>query len=191
MIFSHVLSEAVLAGTGFGVFWYYYQRVARYNRLLWGFFLLTISLAAVAGLLWFAGYEAIEQLYHSLITLAGSLGIVSVVTAVWALLNNLTVGVTSFAITLVLGLVLFVVLRMPPISAFAPVVTALSILIVMLMAVYGLMHRNPRSVWIIFAVMLLGLATKAPSFYRFIHPTDFYHYAVALSLLCFGKAIDI
>ena len=43
MIFSHILSGSILAGAGVGVFWHFFGRISLFNRLLWGFFLLTTS----------------------------------------------------------------------------------------------------------------------------------------------------
>ena len=85
-------------------------------------------------------------------------------------------------------LFLFFILILPQVHVFTPVVSAFGILVVMLMGVYGLARRDVRSVWIIAAVMIMALATKTPSLPQPIDPIDFYHYAVALALFCFGKA---
>lgn len=184
-----MVSDAVLAGTGIGVFWYYFQRVVFYNKLLWGFFLLTISMTALVGVFTFAGLDSLEPLHQSLEILAGSLGVVCVVMAVWALLNRQAVQLTGFSVTLALGLALFVVLMLPDVRVFAPVVQSLSMLIIMLLAVFGLLRQERYAIWIVLAIMILGLATKLPSNGMPLHSTDVYHYAVALALICFGKAV--
>lgn len=190
MILSHVISDAVLACTGVGVFWHYHQRTPIYNRLLWGFFFLITALTALIGIFRFAGNDFLIPLHQSLETLAQTLGVVCVVLAVWALLRNFSVSLVTFMTTLIIGLFLFFILILPQVHVFTPVVSSFGILVVMLMGVYGLIRRDVRSVWIIAAVMIMALATKTPSLPQPIDPIDFYHYAIALGLVCFGKAND-
>lgn len=190
MILSHVISDAALAITGVGVFWHFFGHLPFYNRLLWGFFLLTISLAAIAGTVQFAGYTGLELLYESLQTLASTLGISCIVVAVWAFVMNRTMQLMSFGLTLVVGVFLFVVMLLPDVRVFRPVVSSLGILLVMLLGVFGLMRRVPNALWVVIAVMLSAIATKAVSFADLFNPIDFYHYILAFSLLAFGKAVQ-
>lgn len=190
MILSHVISDAVLTGMGLGVFWHYFGRMAFYNRLLWGFFLLTLTMAALTGILVLSGYMALEPLNHSLNVLAASFGTVCLVMGVWALVNRQTVSLVGFGVTLLLGLLVFVVLLLPTVRVFGPVVQSLGILVVMLIAVLGLLRRQMWAIWLVVAVMLMGIATKATAFSQLLSPIDFYHYALALALLGFGKAVE-
>jgi len=188
MIFSHILSGSILAGAGVGVFWHFFGRISLFNRLLWGFFLLTTSLAALIGVIHYAGNQSLEPLHRSMIVLSDSLGVVCVVTAVYALLNQRTLSLLTFVATVLFGLFLFISLLLPDVRVFTPVVPSLGILVLMLLAVFSLLQRNKRGLWVVLAAMLMGLATKADAFNAFIHPTDFYHYANAVSLWFFGKA---
>ena len=190
MIFSHILSGSILAGAGVGVFWHYFGRISLFNRLLWGFFLLTTSLAALIGVIHFAGNEAFEPLHRSMIVLSNTLGVVCVVTAVHALLNQRTLSLLTFVATVLFGLFLFISLLMPDVRVFTPIIPSLGILVLMLLAVFALLQRNKRGLWVVLAAMMMGLATKADSFDGFIHPTDFYHYATTLALWLFGKAAE-
>ncbi|MFD2936845.1 DUF6962 family protein [Spirosoma flavum] len=190
MIFSHILSGSILAGAGVGVFWHFFGRISVFNRLLWGFFLLTTSVAALIGVIHFAGNESLEPLHRSMIVLADTLGVVCVVTAVYALLNQKTLSLISFISTILFGLFLFIALLLPTVRVFTPVVPSLGILVLMLLAVFSLLQRNKRGLWVVMAAMMMGLATKAEAFNSLIHPTDFYHYATTLSLWFFGKASD-
>lgn len=188
MIFSHILSGFVLAGTGIGVFWHYFGRVSLFNRLLWGFFLLTISLAALIGVIEYADNELLEPLHQSMIVLSDSLGVVCVVTAVHALLNQRVLSPIMFVTTVIFGLFLFIGVLLPDARVFAPIIPSLGILILMLLAVFSLLQRNKRGVWVVLAAMMMGLATKADFFIDYMHPTDFRHYASTLALWFFGKA---
>ncbi|GAB2577256.1 DUF6962 family protein [Spirosoma areae] len=190
MIFSHILSGSILAGMGVGVFWHFFGRISLFNRLLWGFFLLTTSLAALFGVLNFAGNESLTPLHRSIILLSDSLGVVCVVTAVYALLNQQTLSLMAFISTLLFGLFLFISLLLPYARVFTPIVPSLGILVLMLLAVFALLQRNKRGLWVVLAAMMMGLATKAESFNSLIHPTDFFHYATTLALWFFGKAAE-
>lgn len=188
MIFSHILSGSILAGVGVGVFWHYFGRISLFNRLLWGFFLLTTSLAALIGVIHFAGNESLKPLHHSMIVLSDTLGVVCIVAAVYALLNQRILSLITFVTTVLFGLFLFISLMMPDVRVFTPIVPSLGILVLMLLAVFSLLQRNKRGLWVVLAAMMMGLATKADAFNGFIHPTDFYHYATTLALWFFGKA---
>ncbi|GAB4017931.1 DUF6962 family protein [Spirosoma koreense] len=188
MIFSHILSGSILASAGVGVFWHYFGRISLFNRLLWGFFLLTTSLAALIGVIHFAGTESLDSLRRSMIILSDTLGVVCVVTAVYALLNQRTLSLATFIAAILFGLFLFISLLLPDVQVFTPIVPSLGILVLMLLAVFSLLQRNKRGLWIVLAAMMMGLATKADAFDSLIHPTDFYHYATTLALWFFGKA---
>ena len=188
MIFSHILSGSILAGAGLGVFWHFFGQISLFNRLLWGFFLLITSLAALIGVLLYAGNLSLRPLHQSMIVLSDSLGVVCVVTAVYALLNQRTLSLLTFISTMLFGLFLFIGLLLPDVRVFTPIVPSLGILVLMLLAVFSLLQRNKRGLWVVLAAMLMGLATKADAFDGFIHPTDFYHYTYALALWFFGKA---
>lgn len=188
MIFSHILSSSILAGTGFGVFWRFFQQVPFFNRLLWGFFFLTVSLRAVIGVFHYTGSESLEPLHQSMRILADSLGIFCAIVATWGLLNRTTYGQRGFLLTVVPGVALFVALLLPEVRVFTPIVPSLGILLLMLMAVHALLQRNKRGLWIVLAAMMMGLATKAPAFDNVMSPVDFDHYANALALWFFGKS---
>ena len=192
MNISNMVSEAVLAFTGIWVFWRYFQGLSWYNRILWGLFLITISMTALVGILLFAGLEGVVALHHSLETLAGSLGVVCVIVGVWGVILKQRIRQSSFLITISLGLGLFLLLLLnPTIGGFRAVVPSMGMVIVLLIAFLGVMRRDPRASWIVLAVMILALATRlAQSKNLPISPIDFYHYTLSLSMLCFGKAVQ-
>ncbi|HEY0111497.1 MAG TPA: hypothetical protein VGB67_17785 [Fibrella sp.] len=189
MIISHMISDAVLAATGVWVFSTAFGRVPFYSRLLWGFFFLTISLAALVGVFTFAGLTFLEPLHGSLTVLAGSLGVVAVVVATYTTVLNQLLSPVSFSVSLGVGILLFVLLFSPEVAVFAPVVAALGILTVMLLAVLALLRHQRWAVWIVVAVLLMAFATKVQNMVLPLHPIDAYHYLIALALLSFGYAM--
>ena len=188
MNLAHVLSDSVLALTSLTVFWYFFARVPFYNRLLWGFFLLPVALAASVGVVVFAGYEPAQPLHRSLELLAGTLGAVCIVVGTWQLINRTTIKPVGLAITLIIGLFLFLIVLLPDVRVFAPVVSAMGILVAMLLGVFGMLRRDRRAMWLVVAFLLLAVATKNPSFLP-LDQLDFYHYTLSLALLALGKGV--
>ncbi|WP_266367554.1 DUF6962 family protein [Tellurirhabdus rosea] len=187
MNYANVLSDAVLAATGVYVFVHFFKRESLYNRLLWALFLLTISATALLGAVRFAGVQELIPLHGSMQILAGSLGVACAVVAVWGLVLREPFGPTAFWSTVAVGLALFAVLLTPRIRVFTQVVQSLGMVVIMVIACFGLLRRNRRAIWIVFAVMILALATKiTPQLSA--NQISFFHYTTALSLICFGQA---
>ncbi|MFC5409648.1 DUF6962 family protein [Larkinella bovis] len=192
MNISNMVSDAVLAFTGVWVFWRYFQGLSWYTRILWGLFLITISLTALVGIFLFAGFQPVIPFHRSLEILAGSLGVVCVIVGVYAIVLKQQISRNGFLLTVLVGLGLFLLLLLhPTIGAFSPVVPSMGMVIVLLIAFLGVLRRDPRASWIVLAVMILAVATRVAELKNLpIHPIDFYHYTLSLSLLCFGKAVQ-
>lgn len=152
---------------------------------------MTISMTALVGILKFAGIQRVIPLHYSLETLAGSLGVVCVIVGVWGIILKQQIGQSSFFVTISLGIGLFLLLLLnPTVGAFRAVVPSLGMVIVLLIAFLGVIRRDPRASWIVIAVMILALATRIGRLNNLpIHPIDFYHYTLSLSILCFGKSV--
>ena len=187
--FSNAISDAVVATVCIVVFFKYFAYLPFYNRLLWGVFLVTVSLAAAAGVFRYLGYVQIIDTHRSLSTLAGSVGLTCVVVAIWGLVMRQTIPRSTFIITIAIGLILFVFLLYPAFQVFDSVVQALTMLLVMLIAVFGLLRKYQKAIWIVIGVMILGIATKLVGNHLPLNATDTYHYALAAMVWCFGKAV--
>jgi hypothetical protein len=186
---SNAISDAVVATVCIVAFFRYFAYVPFHNRLLWGVFLVTVSLAAAAGVFRYLGFQQLTDTHRSLSTLAGSVGLASVVVAIWGLVMQQTVSRSTVIITISIGLFLFVFLLYPAFQVFDSVVQALTMLLVMLIAVFGLMRKYKKAIWIVIGVMILGIATKVATQHLPFSPIDVYHYALAAMVLCFGKAV--
>ena len=187
MQLSSVISDVILAAVSLGVFFRFFSGFALPNRLLWGAFFVTITMAAMAGALRFAGVQAVVPAHDSLQLLAGTVGILSVVMAIWSLVTRQTFSMTTTIYVLFAGILLFLLLSLPVVKPFASVVQSLGMLATMLVAVYGLLQKYQKATWIIVGVMTVGIATKMPA-QNFINAIDLYHYSLTATLLCFGKA---
>lgn len=190
MNLSNMISDAVLAGTAFWVFWRNFQWLSGYDRVLWGLFFLSIAMTALIGVIRFAGLTVVTPLHQSLEVLAGSLGVACAVVGVYSLVLKQSVSPRVFYLTAGVGLALFFALLLNPVAAeFRPVVRSFGMLVVMLTACFGLLRRSPSALWVVFAVMILALATKFVTNPDLpIDAVDFNHYTLALALICFGQA---
>ena len=186
---SNAISDAVLATVCIAVFFRFFARLAFNNRLLWGVFLVTTALSAAAGVFLFSGFDSIRNTHHSLVTLAGSVGLSCVVVAIWGLVMRQTITRPALVITIVIGLILFVFLLYPAFQVFSSVVQSFAMLLAMLIAVFGLLRKYHKAIWIVVGIMIIGLATKVTTNHLPLNPTDVYHYALAGMVLCFGKAV--
>lgn len=127
-------------------------------------------------------------LHVSLQNMASSIGIVSVVVAVWALINSSVVSHKIWLTTLSVGIGVFALLTFTVLSGFISVVQSLGMLATMLIAVDGLARGYRKATWIIVGIMIVGIATKMPA-QPFFNVPDLYHYSLALTLICFGKSV--
>lgn len=186
---SNAVSDTVLAVVCIVAFFRFFARQPIYNRILWGTFLVTTALAAAAGVFRYLGVDTLVDTHRSLSTLAGSVGLVAVVVAIWALVMRQSMSKSVLVVAAVIGLLLFVALLDPVYAVFSPVIQAFTMLLVMLIAVFGLMKKYQKAIWIVIGVMIIGLATKVASNHLPLNPTDVYHYALAAMILCFGKAV--
>lgn len=187
--FSNAISDAVLAIVCITAFFRFFARLPYYNRILWGIFLVTTALAAAAGVFRFLGFQQVLNIHRSLNTLAGSVGLASVVVAIWGLVMRQSISCSTLILTITIGLLLFVALLYPALQIFEPVIQALTMLVVMLIAVFGLLRKYQKAIWIVIGVMIIGLATKVVTHHLPFNPTDTYHYALAAMIFCFGKAV--
>ncbi|RDB06659.1 DUF6962 family protein [Runella aurantiaca] len=186
---SNAFSDAVVATVCIVVFFKFFAYVPFHNRLLWGVFLVTVSLAAGAGVFRYLGFHQLTDTHRSLSTLAGSAGLASVVVAIWGLVMRQTISRPTVIVTLSFGLILFIFLLYPAFQVFSSVVQAFTMLVVMLIAVFGLMQKYQKAIWIVIGVMILGIATKVATQHLPFSPIDVYHYALAAMVFCFGKAV--
>lgn len=186
---SNAISDAILATVCIVAFFRFFARLPFYNRILWGGFLVTSALAAAAGVFHFLGFQQLNDTHRSLSTLAGSVGLCCVIVAIWGLVMRQHISLSAVVTTLVAGLILFVFLLYPSFQVFGSVVQALAMLLVMLIAVFGLLRKYQKAIWIVIGVMIIGLATKVINHHLPFNPTDTYHYALAGMILCFGKAV--
>ena len=189
MQLSNALSDTVVAVVSLFVFFRYFSQTPFYNKLLWGIFVVTVALAAATGTIRFLGVDSVKFLHTSLTTLAGSLGLSCAVVAIYGLVLSQTFRRNVLIFTTIVGIFIYVLLSYPAFKPFQQVVASLAMLVAMLIAVFGLLQKYKKALWIVIGIMIIGIATKLMANYSATVATDMYHYALAGMILCFGKAV--
>jgi hypothetical protein len=189
MQLSNAISDALVAVTSIVVFFRFFVRIPANNKILWGVFFVTLAMGATAGMCKFLGMTEITPVHQSLVRLAGSAGIVALLSGVWTLVNQQTASRMFLICTVVVGLTLFFTLSYPQFQPFEPVIQSLGMLVGMCFGVWGLMKKYQKSIWIIGGIMVIGLATKLFGQYLPFDSVTVYHVALMAMVISFGKAV--
>jgi len=184
---SLVVTEIVLTLAGLGAL----NQVRRGQlpaSLFWAVGIGTITLAAFAGAIRFAGFEPAREPYLLLSRIAGTAGVASLLFAgvfslIWRPAGTLALLVTAFAV----GLLIFAGLGFLP--TFGLGLGAVAMIGLVLCALVAMRSRRRAATWTLIAVALAAVAEAARlGFFRAlpIGPADLYHLLLAIALVCFG-----
>jgi hypothetical protein len=184
------LSELILSITAFTVFFIYFQKQPIYGRLLWGLFLITLSVTSLLALLWYLGWEGLAPIVESLRRLAATLGPLCMMVGTWLLISHSVATRFTFWATLGTGLGLFLGLAAYRLSPLIQVVQPLCIVIALIIACWGLLQKQKSALWVVFAMTILALSSKLRLELNPAAAFGPYHILVAASTFCLGKAVE-
>ena len=191
MEISHAISDAVLTLTGIFVFFKYLQKVKFNTGLLWAAFVLPITAAAFFGVIRFLGYAPAKTVSEFFQHLAGTIGAFCLVYASFLSVQRKAASRNAIYFVTVLGFIAFGIVRLTENLKVLQIVSMLAIPLVLFIGIFGLIKgRSAVASWLISGVLALILATYNKSFMpnSILDPIDVYHYLVAISLFCFGRA---
>ncbi|MBE9460428.1 hypothetical protein ACFP1I_03045 [Dyadobacter subterraneus] len=185
---SHIFSNLVLSIAGVLVFLKYFKAQTIQSRLLWGIFLLSISINAAVELLVFAGVEKLETVH--IITQAAemTLGAICMVVASFGLILKYVPSVMVMISTLALGLTLFLSILLYKVPYLGLIIQPFCIIVTLCISCLGLAYRQKSALWVVFAMTLLAVSAKSQSIPLPMHPLDLNHYIIVLSIICVGRA---
>lgn len=192
MELSHALSDAVLTLTGFFVFFRYLLRLKSAVCLSWSTFILSVALAAFFGTLRFLGVSPYavkisEFFQHS----AGTVGAFGLILAsLFLVLRKPLPQFLTYAI-LALGVIVLCWIRLTGNLELLNTILTVSIPMVFLAGLWSFFKgARLAAIWLIMAVLVLiaGTFNKSLLANDIIDSINIYHYLLAISLLCFGKA---
>jgi hypothetical protein len=185
----HIFSNLILSFTGVFIFMRYFRSQPVNNRWLWGIFLVSISVSALADLLLVARMEKLEDLRRILDAGEMTLGAVCLVVASWCLIMKTEASKMLFIGTLGFGGTLFYCVTWFKVEYVSLIVKAFCIVVTLLICCLGLGNRQKSALWVIFSMMFFALATKSKAIPIPMHPVDISHYLMVLAILCIGRAI--
>ncbi|SEJ47473.1 hypothetical protein SAMN04487995_4873 [Dyadobacter koreensis] len=186
---SHIFSNLVLSTAAAFVFLKYFKSQSLNSRLLWGIFLLSISINAGVELIVFAGWEKLEFLHSVTQSAEMTLGAVCLVVASYSLIMRYPISNLVLVSTISIGLLLFASILFYKVEYVAMIIQPFCIIVTLCTSCLGLAYRYKSALWVVFAMTLLAVAAKAQNIPLPMHPLDLNHYIVVLSLICVGKAV--
>ena len=192
MEITHAISDVVLTFTGIYVFFRYLRKLKFNICLLWEAFVLSITAAAFFGVIRFLGYEPAKTVSEFFQHLAGTVGAFCLVYVSFLLVQQKTASQNLTYIVLTLGFITFGIVQLTDDnSKVLQIVSMVCIPLVLVIGIFGLIKGQLAvGSWLILGILTLVLATYNKSVMpnTIIDPTDVYHYLVAISLVCIGRA---
>ncbi|HEY1054151.1 MAG TPA: hypothetical protein VGE24_03425, partial [Emticicia sp.] len=160
--------------------------------LLWEAFVLSVTVAAFFGVLRFLGFSPYGLMISEFFQhLAGTVGGFCLVFVTLFLVLKKPVPVNFAYVVVALGFVAFAVVRLTDNLQVLNAILTICVPAVLILGIIALI-RGERSVgaWLILAVIALVMGTYNKSFMAnsIIDNVDIYHYLLAISLFCFGRA---
>jgi hypothetical protein len=186
---SHIFSNLILSATGIFIFYKYYYRLPVTNRILCGIFILSISLHALIEMLALTNLKLPDNLPTLASVGERTIGAVCLVSATWCLVMRYRSENLLLFSTIGLGLLLFYCIIQFRIEFMGLIIQPFCIIVTLLISCLGLGNKQKNALWIIFSMMLLAIATKAPAIAIPMDPVDINRYLLVLALVCFGNAI--
>ena len=189
MEFSHVISETVLAITGFFTFYVYLRKLNTIDSILWGTFILCVATAALCAALRFVGFDAmiLPNLYFK--QFAASAGVLYLVIGVYTLVANvrLSKGVVYGALSLgFISSVVFIIFNFQKVIDIIP---SIGIPIVCLFGIWAICKRRLKiGFYLLFGTFFSILANFIQLFDIPFNQIDTYCLLLASALICFGLA---
>jgi hypothetical protein len=187
---SHLISDTILAVTGFIVFFKYLRKLEFNDTLLWESFVLSVAVAAVFGAIGYTGFTEFGWLGVFFQNVATIIGAISLVAASWYLVNNQTVSKNVAFGIIGLG-ILLLILKLTLNIAIISTITSIGCMIaIALIALFGILKGNKMAgIWLLAAVIFVAAANFRHSYIADEGMAiDAYHYLLAISLFCFGLA---
>jgi len=191
MELSHVVSDVVLTLVGLFVFFRYLYKLELAPCLLWEAFILSITGAAFFGAIRFAGYPQSNIISEFFQHLAGTVGAFCLVFVSFFLVLKRPIPINLAYVVVASGFVAFGIVKFTDNLNILSVILTIAIPLVLLIGIWALFSGS-RSVgaWLILGVIALVMGTYNKSFMpnTILDPTDTYHYLLAVSVFCLGRA---
>jgi hypothetical protein len=189
MELSHVISETVLATTGFLTFYVYLRKLNAIDSILWGTFILCVAIAALCAALRFAGFDEMILLNLYFKQFAASAGVLYLVLGVYSLVANVQLSKKVVYGALSLGFISSVVFIIFNFQKIIDIIPTVGIPIVCLLGIWAISKRRLK---IGFYLLLGTFFSILANFIQLLdlpfNQIDTYCFLLASALFCFGLA---
>jgi hypothetical protein len=200
MEISHVISEVVLAGVGFFVFFAYLRKLKLIECLLWEAFVLSVAVAALLGAVRYMGHAEIIPAHTFFQQLASSVGVICLVVGAFILVLQKDLSKTAIYSIIGLGFVAMLIINLLGQYQAFKFIPQVCISLMMMIGFWALFKGlRTEGIFILLGTIFGILATFNKAIIQKIHAgaaekdilnlsTDTYHYLLAIALLCYGLA---
>ena len=184
-------SEAFLALIGFLTYYFLLRKVPQRQIVLWGIFILSVSITSFFSALYFAGIEGMNQWHDFFRDIGSTTGIILLVIGVYSAVFNYEFSSKTifFMVILALGFGLICMyLNLKKVFEITPLV---GILLVLIFGIIALTKGNKKlGTYLLFATVFSVLANIFPILQLPIDPLSAYCFLLSCVLVCFGLAVN-
>lgn len=186
---SHIISEMVLAISGFFVFFNYLKKQNKTFNVLWGTFILSVSIAAFFAALRFAGFAKFDIFNLFFKQIAATAGVMYLTIVIYFNVTNNQISKKTMFGTVLSGIITAFTCISFQFQKVIDIIPMFGILVVFLLGIWALKKRNNKlGSYLVLATFFASLANFIQIFNLPIDEIDSYCVLLAMALICFGFA---
>jgi hypothetical protein len=189
MKLTHVISETLLASSGFFTFFVNLRKLSSIDKILWGTFILSVAFAALCAAFWFAGIEIMGTFNLHIKKISTSAGVIYLVMGVYSLVTGVHFSKEIVYIVLLFGflsLTTFITFNLQNMFTLMPTIGISMVLILGLWAIK--MRKYKVGLYILLGTFFSIIANFLYLFNLPFNQIDAYCLLLASALICFGLA---
>ena len=191
MNLPNFLSELFLSLSGFLVYYIFPRKLRFVDSILWGTFIVSVSITSFCSALYFAGVPSMELWHDFFKNIGSSIGIVLLVMGIYSLVMKHSFSKKTVFTVFLMGLSLVFLsmfLKQDKLLEFLPLV---GILIALLFGIFALIKKKSKlGIYLLLATLFSILANTFGLLELPINPLTTYCVLLSLVLLCFGLAAN-
>jgi hypothetical protein len=190
MELTHVISETVLASSGFFTFFVNLRKLSSIDKILWGTFILSVAFAALCAAFWFAGIEVMGTFNLHIKKISTSAGVIYLVLGVYSLVAGVYFSkkiINTILLLGILSLIIFIAFNLQYMFTLMPTIGIPLVLILGLWAIK--LRKYKIGLFILLGTFFSIIANFLYLFNLPFNQVDAYCLLLALALICFGFAI--
>ncbi|MEY4538429.1 MAG: hypothetical protein RLZZ306_186 [Bacteroidota bacterium] len=189
MQISNFLSESFLTLSGFSTFYFLLRKLPLTQIILWGTFILSVSITSFFSALYFAGVSGMNQWHDFFKNIGSSAGIILLVLGIYSLVfkKNFSSKTVVMVVTSVFAFSMIgVFLNLEKVFETTPLI---GILIVLLLGIIALIKRNKDVGFYLLSATFFSILANTFNLLKLpINQLSIYCFLLSCVLICFGLA---